>query len=365
MKIIGLLLAVAGALAAAELRREDLALALWRAQDTDGAWRSRTYRLLADGPSLTGLVALALARSGVPAPAEGRARVLGFLRNWVDNGRSRGQGYPTYAAAHALAVFAAWGGKSDQPRIDDLRTALILSQHRSETGQSERDPAHGGWGFADPGRGHVDLSHTRTVLEALASSGGVPAASGRRAERFLALCRKDPRDPRPQPVLGGTTPAPAGTAPCDGGFYYSPVIGPANKGGGGTPEQPWFGSYASATADGLLALRALGCGDDHPAVAAATAWLDRHPGWRRPAGVSDQPGQPWSRALVFYHAAVRARAMPPDDGGPVVAALEPYLAHGSEGLVVNPEGFLNKEDDPLVASALALEALAAASPRPP
>src|SRR5262249_59699277 len=115
--------------------------------------------------------------------------------------------------------------------------------------------------------GHVDLAHTRRALEALRDAGRLDAATRARAERFLAVLQK-----LPGPGRG-----------FDGGFYFSSVVLAANKGRveRGPQGESWR-SYATATADGALALLAAGVSPSDERVLAAGRWLREHPLLERP-----------------------------------------------------------------------------------
>jgi hypothetical protein len=121
------------------------------------------------------------------------------------------------------------------------------------------------------------------------------------------------------------------------------VVLDANKAG---EEGGAYRSYGSATADGVLALRAAGA----PAEP-ALRWLRSH------HRTDEAPGFPDARrrfalGLRFYYAAACAEAAPEL---PVAPLLGPQRLDGS---FVNPE-LLVKEDDPLIATAFAVRALAA------
>jgi hypothetical protein len=175
----------------------------------------------------------------------------------------------------------------------------------------------------------------------------------------------------------------------DGGFYFSPVNPEINKAGGrtaaketgeagknsnksgvskpaqetGEAEQSGnrFASYGTATADGLLALRAAGVSEDDPRITRAIAWLklhhqpDRVPGFSEPSqppgsGTNQRNGsnQPWATGLRFYYAHAISRALPE-----LVVDLPEQSTDGSFRNAVN----LVKEDDPLIATPFALYVL--------
>ncbi|MEO6594991.1 MAG: hypothetical protein ABIP94_09600 [Planctomycetota bacterium] len=74
------------------------------------------------------------------------------------------------------------------------------------------------------------------------------------------------------------------------------------------------------------------------------------------AGIDDNPSEPWHDALRFYHAMVLAEADPP-----ARAALTAMLTarQAKDGSFRSEMVTAMKEDDPLLATALALRALSA------
>lgn len=223
--------------------RQDLAHALWAAQDADGGWHSQTYAVLRGGHALTALLLaglVALPQDDDAAPMGARARALAFLRAAIDSPAGLGnptdqpREYPTYATAFALLALVRTDEAEDTVRRSRLIAWLKACQRSEQNGFAASHRAFGGWGFTvvdQPGfAGHTDLAHTRWALSALAAAGALDDAT--RATHFLALCQR--RD---------TERLPPEATPADGGLYLSPVVWPANKGGPGH----WSSSYASAT----------------------------------------------------------------------------------------------------------------------
>jgi hypothetical protein len=131
----------------------------------------------------------------------------------------------------------------------------------------------------------------------------------------------------------------------DGGFYFSPVnpeINKAGEAGGG------FAGYGTATADGVLALRAAGVPNEDPRVAKALNWLKDHHEADRAPGFDEGTAKPWGSGLRFYYAHAISRVLPN-----LRVELPPQYGDGSFRNSVN----LVKEDDPLIATAFALYAL--------
>jgi hypothetical protein len=296
--------------------------------------------------------------------------------------------YPNYATALAVSALVKANGTTkpydgglgrgaDDEIIGKMVAQLRAQQFSEANGWSPRDAAYGGWGMGGPihhppEAGHVDLSMTRHVLEALRASG--VASSDPAISRALTYLQRS-QNP-------------------DGGFYFSPVnpeinkageiaYGPDNRGpkkvsgssapavirrpsnnkparssdagvaADGEPQPPaqdskHFASYGTTTADGILAWRAAGVLDDDPRITKALDWLKQHHQRDRVPGFADGAGQPWALGLRFYYAHAISRCLP---------ELTVYLPQQSpDGSYRNPVNLV-KEDDPLIATTFALYAL--------
>lgn len=296
-------------------------------QHDDGAWRSRTYGLLSGGGSLTALVTATLAR--VDPEAESVERGLAYL----DGRREAGQlglvdaGMPDYPVfTHALAVKAC--ATAGQVRARDLKF-LLSRQFAEAAGWSEASAPYGAWGMGaavhpPPEAGHVDLSMTRHALEAL-RAGGIPAGAPvmERARIFVQRLQH-----------------------ADGGFHFSTVVPEANKAGRADGE---WASYGTAVADGIRSLEALGLPSD-----ASRAWLIGHHRAGVVAGFENHPDSRWKDGLWFYYAASAAPFLAPPQQEELRADL--VARQRPDGSWANPEKLV-KEDDPLIATPLAVEAL--------
>jgi hypothetical protein len=229
--------------------------------------------------------------------------------------------YPNYATALAVQV-------NREPKS----VAYLLSRQFCEkNGWREADPAFGAWGMGGdrrtpPDAGHVDLSMTRHVLEALAAVGIEPVHPAmQRARVFLARCQND-----------------------DGGFYFSTVVLEANKAGGRA-------SYGTTTADGIIAL--IAAGGDRARINAAKAWLLRHHRADSAPGFSGEAYARWPQGLRYYYAASSAQAFRllgvrrDVDQDRLLRAEQ-----RGDGSWANREPLV-KEDDPLIATGFALSAL--------
>jgi hypothetical protein len=315
---------------------------LWQQQQADGSWRSERYAVLRSGQAMTPLVLFTLL--GVPPelcarPPGGVERALEFVRARVDADGAIGYGdpdlleYPVYSTAYAVRALVRAGVASDRELVARMAGWLAKMQYDAGEGFTEDDAVFGGFGFGARGLGprapgHMDLSHTRRALDALRDAEWGDAQVFARARRFLGVVQNLPDG--------------------DGGFFFSPAIPAANKGRGSGGR---YRSYATATCDGLLALLAAGAARNDAAVVAAARWLADHPDLDRPAGIPREHPEPWGEALFFYHLAVRAEACGTD-----VAVVLARLQR-ADGSFANDVCALMKEDDPLLASALAAIAL--------
>ena len=314
---------------------------LWQQQGIDGRWHSQTYGPLQDGEALTPLVIRSLQKiSATIVYVESKRRVATIERSsWGD-----AEHYPTYADALTLYSLADQPDSQVHYAKKNVIERLLLLQYTERNGFASDHPAYGGWGYggAEPvgeSPGHMDLGHTRHVLQALRAAGHDDPQTYARAEKFLRLLQKQ------------------GTPGFDGGFYFSPIVLAANKGGEETIDgKSYFRSYATATCDGILALLACGVKPDDERITSAVDWLKKHPRLDYPEGVLEGTDTNWGASIRYYHFAVRAecyRAL--DWPGDWRGELRTMLAklQQPDGSFVNREGFLMKEDDPILCTARA------------
>jgi squalene-hopene/tetraprenyl-beta-curcumene cyclase len=310
---------------------------LWKQQSEDGGFHSTTYGLLRSGQSLTPFVLGALLEVPEtirPVPWDAVDRALEFIRKNTNADGALGHmnepaaDYPNYATSLAVAAFVKARRSGWNRDVAKMAMQLRAQQFSETNGWKPEDPPYGGWGMGGPihrppDAGHVDLSMTRCVLEALRDS-GVPANDPAmlRALRYLERSQNS-----------------------DGGFYFSTVNLDTNKAGESDGK---VASYGTATADGVLSLRAAGIPDSDQRIARAVKWLnDNHQPDRVP-GFRTKPRELWGAGLRFYYADAISRAVP---GLPVQLP-----AQSGDGSYRNPNNMV-KEDDPLIATAFAVRVL--------
>jgi hypothetical protein len=313
-------------------------------QSADGAWRSHVYGFFKDGQALSGHVG---ANVDDPAAAGLAAAYLASLVG--EHGRSPGDLgliYPVYTSADAIRLLR-------DPRYraahDAWREFLLRQQLNESLGWAQSDLEYGGWSYAlQPAakppaggtRGPWDwsnLSATCYALDALRGDGlGASDPICMQALVFVHRCQND-----------------------DGGFFFSCADEIHNKAGlapGGGHNR--FNSYGSATVDGYAALRLCGLQESEAHVQSAAAWLIARTDVEHNPGFFDAAHQDIRDATYYYY----CRGL----GWFCVDAHQPGLARRlaralmarqrADGSWSNPSTDA-KEDDPLVATPLALRAL--------
>src|SRR5262249_48809917 len=156
--------------------------------------------------------------------------------------------------------------------------------------------AYGAWGMGGnrrtpPDTGHVDLSMTRYVLDALRAAGVAASDPAFECARvFVDRCQNF------------NLSCPGGA---DGGFFFSTTEFDTNKAGHAGKH---FRSYGTPTADGILALLTTGSERADARVVAAGRWLTSHHRDMYVPGFSGEAYDRWPRGLAFYYSAACTRA---------------------------------------------------------
>lgn len=347
-RAIALCLSLA-ACGAAERRGPGAALAFLIAQQSaQGAFVADGYGVLRAGRSSTALAALALARW--PNRDAAQQAALRRALTWLDQrglvpAADEPIDYPCYTAA--LTALAAHQSQLDEfaPLVQRAVALLRDRQLGRARGWTPEDPEFGGFGFGvatgpRPAEGDVvSLSVTAWAIEALTTCGAAADDPCLRAAlQFVQRCQiHDPQDPARH-----------------GGCVHSPRAGITQSKAGSSPRGPL--PYATTTADAWRALRALG---DHDAAAVAQAWLARHLTPPQVAGfaAASPQARPYEPALRLYAAAALAPqlALWPTRADAWRQAWRDALRaqQRGDGAVVGWSPLL-KEDEPLIATALAL-----------
>ena len=312
---------------------------LWSQQSEDGGFHSGAYGLLRSGQSLTPFVLVALLDASDATslnPRRGVERALAFIKANTNADGALGlmddsaADYPNYATSLAISAMVKSRSTGYAKAIEPMVAQLRAQQFSEANGWKPQDAPYGGWGMGGsirrpPEAGHVDLSMTRYALEALRLSG--VQASDAVMTRALAYLERS-QNP-------------------DGGFYFSPANPETNK--AGQSGEGGFTSYGTATADGVLALRAAGVPNEDPRVAKAIRWLRDHHKPDRAPGLYKDADRDWESGLRFYYAHAISRVLPD-----LPIELPPQAGDGS----FRNSNSLVKEDDPLIATAFALYTLA-------
>lgn len=340
-------------------------------QSADGGWHSAAHGLMSSGQATTPFVFYALLSapdSLCVVPETVRTSASEFIRRHTDEHGVLGLSdpdvldFPNYATAYAVLALVENGAPEDRGLIRRMTDYLVSQQFDEDRGISSQHPAYGGWGFGETvfpagSVGHVDLSHTRRVLQAVRAAGRSDSVTYRRADAFLSLHQKLSSDPRVRAVLSTA----ADTA-YDGGFFASAAVPVVNKSTLIAIDGPTaiFTSYATATADGLLALLAAGHDTGDSQVVDAYRWLENHPDLSYPSGIPEDHPARWGHVMFFYHLMVRGevyRGMETEGLWREAIASPLEERQRTDGSFVNPDGAPNKEDDPLLATAMVLIAL--------
>jgi hypothetical protein len=328
---------------------------LWSLQGEDGGWHSHTYGLLRSGQSLTPFVLEALLQ--IPAdigPPHDRdiTRAISFIKsNTLPDGSlgtadPRIPDYPNYSTAFALGALRRAKRPGWEEQVRRMTVYLRSQQFTEQNGWHKQDQVYGAWGMGGdrrtpPGTGHVDLSMTRYVVEALRAAAPTSDPIFESARVFIERCQNfDPKHPDDS----------------DGGFFFSTTEFDTNKAG---HDGQHFRSYGTTTADGILALLAAGAHPNDARVVAAKRWLAKHHRDMNVPGFVGEAYQRWPRGLAFYYSAAILQAAP-DTGATVVDGLQ--RTQRPDGSWSNPENLV-KEDDPLIATPFAIRALVAGSNR--
>ncbi|MEW4454823.1 hypothetical protein AB1L30_19310 [Bremerella sp. JC817] len=329
-------------------------------QAGSGGWHSRTYGNLREGIGLTSLVLKAIASTGSQVPddawqaalAAGRRGVNFLMRRQDSHGLVCGPNgetdQPIYATAlllEAAAIVPEW--ELSESLRAKLIAALWDAQFGPAAGCQPKDEEFGGWGPLPPERSarlpgdSANIAVTAHVLSVLRQYDALPEETNARARTFIDRCRGR-----------------------DGFGFVPPADSPLNKAGmvesDGKPDVA--AGYPSATCDGWLAMQATGLF----ASAELRQAFEQYLAMPLPSVAEDLPERA-SRArqqlagLWFYHAA-RASEVAKRISLPKLSQKREQLRERLLSQQQDNGSWQNaiatmREDDPLVATSMAVIAL--------
>lgn len=323
--------------------------ALLRMREADGAWRSRLYADMKQGPALTSLAVFTLAQM----PEEMRRphsaaidRSVQWLLQQMNPQGQIGEEYPNFTTAFTLQAVLRL--KPPGWESSSKRMAEFLVRSQCIGGWKPEEPGYGGWGLGGGQGGkkeliRLDISTARHMLEALAAAGRVNDVKSA-ARKFIQACQNDQ-------VTGLDRKD-------DGGFCYSRANPHQNKAESERLTKTGFRSYGTATADGLLALRALGDENDAFGVRLARDWLQARFSVDATPGFDHAPASAWVKGLIYYYLYSSAKAL--HVGGSTIewraVTIDKLRAmQAPDGSWISPSAAM-KEDEPVVATCFALQA---------
>jgi hypothetical protein len=330
------------------------AAALARLQAADGTWKSLSYPDMKQGPALTALALFTLARLPQTVRSKHEAAVeraqKWLLERLTPDGQV-GEEYPNFTTSFTLRAMMLLKPAGWEEASKRMAGYLVRAQCVGANGWVEAEAGFGGWGLGGTMAGkkekiRLDISTTRHMLQALAAADRISEV--RVAARvFVLACQND--------TVSGLD------RKDDGGFCYSRANPHQNKADVLTPTKTGFRSYGTATADGLLALRALG---EDPAssfpVRLAREWLEKNFSAQGTPGFSSETREPWDKGLLLYYLYSVSEALRQADSKiqwrePIVERLKAMQA--PDGTWTNPVSIM-KEDEPVIATCFALLAWA-------
>lgn len=341
---------------------------MWAQQSDDGGWHSKTHAVLRDGRVLTPYILFHLLQLPEEYLQEknqviekGIDFIIREMRSSIDESKSTLSDYPNYSAAYALRVLHKTNRDTALQRI--IAEYLLNQQFIESRGINKDHLAYGGWGYGEANlpegqHGHVDISHTRRVTEALMEweEAKAKAKAEESVVLFLKGVQRYPDDTRLYEGCKSRA-----DVPYDGGFVASVVTMSTIK------SEPveidsagiHYPSYATATCDGFLTMHALGM-QQSGEYQDAKKWLIDHQNMTTIDGLSSDDPEQWDEVMHYYHFAVRSETMRIiDPEGPwekkIAAIIKNEQQH--EGFFINPIGGVNKEDDPLMATIFCIQAL--------
>ena len=329
-------------------------------QQSDGSWRSSRYSVLQREGELTAYVAclLSLQCLSYPGVSDVVSKAIRYLRE-LDFAAME-LSYPVYTLSFLTLISTHHPSKKFPfGSADYLFKALEKYRYGTKNGWSEKDACFGGWGYEvihpiknPKAQAYFRGPNTSATLFGLMAyrNLGVAIDDNRIQEIYKFICRC--QNMKSVIDMPGER----------GGFFFSPTDTLRNKAGqiGSNLNSKIFHSYGSATADGLRSLKLCGIDDDNPRVKAARWWLSRHYSENRHPGFFVDSREALRKAYAYYYHWSLASVF--RDFGDYPSRVSAQMIktlrerQSSDGSWKNTllDG---KEDDPLVATPMAVSSL--------
>jgi hypothetical protein len=298
-------------------------------QANDGSWKSATYGAFRDGRALTPHVLRCLSRFDDPSLEPEKKKAVDWLIARGD--QDLFDDFPVHTTSAVLEAAAHMKALAPLKPIA-LKRLLSL---QTESGAWSYSPVPVTKADYTAPMQQPNLSATTIAIDGLRAAGDQLEVI-KRSLPFVRRCQNhNTQDP----------------AFDNGGFFQMPLDPTRNKAGqAGTDKHGTtrYTSYAAATADGLRCLLSAGLPTDSPDITAARDWLD-HFTWKPTAVPAD---------LAYYCA--RSISLTASITGGSTQAIKSlrqdlYQAELTNGSWINKSPEM-RENDPIVATALALEA---------
>lgn len=329
---------------------------LMTAQEKDGGWHSKTYGSMRGGAANTAMVLYAVANSSPAFHKQYRVRLLrgyAFLQTGI---RKKGYvaapdgtlDYPSYATAMTLVAVRKLQIEVPAEETQSMTRFLLNAQLDERRKFKPESPHYGGWDLMGASEiqgltSGTNVSVSRFALEALADGKDVTTVKALlAAQSWITGCQN---------------------IKSDGGFAFTPDRMSLNNKAQWTDKQRVSPrSYGTATCDGLHCLLAMGAKPNDPRVVAAIAWLVAREDLEEVPGFEGLPKTlDWQAGLRYYYYASLAKSLPyfPKDSAKArrQALLKKLVELQRDNGSWRNESTRMREDDPLIATPLAIMAL--------
>ena len=328
-------------------------------QSEDGGIKSKAYGVLRPGAATTALALYAIAHADEQTITKHREQLVKanefLLRGLHEHKRVCAPDgtldYPTYGAAMWLVAADRLDLELSVEDRQQLTQWIIDAQLTEAHDISRENIQYGGWDLeaTSGAKGEqlkgTNISITSFALEALQDSMHEDAAATiKRAHDWVLRCQNE-----------------------DGGFVFHVWRPhPGNKAMWTDESQGHAISYATPTCDGVRCLHYCGADADDESLTEGLHWLAEHPDVETVPGFESKAKETgWSDGLRYYYYFTQAKSLPllpAMEASRRAAALEKllYKEQARDGSYRNDQPRMF-EDDPILATGLALVALSVAN----